>query len=206
MWWASNLSICYMLHVFNTFHVLPCFLSQIFSGGEARCAPAPPLLFQIVSPAGDHLDVHYSSGKVVASGGKLRKPENAGNLHSYCPARTPHSHYWPEFRKVFGGKNFGFPIDRLALYTHRQPMTNLTSNKDLKTFVSSVPAWRYSDGQQCSVEATTWLWCSSQFSGAWHSSSLVLGAAVLWWWSSEVVQCARGRNVPVIWLALKQPT
>ena len=58
-------------------------------------------------------------------------------------------------QKSFWRKNFGFPIDRLALYTHRQPMTNLTSNKDLKTFVSSVPAWRYSDGQQCSVEATT---------------------------------------------------
>ena len=80
-------------------------------------------------------------------------------------------------------------------------MTNLTSNKDLKTFVSSVPAWRYYDGQQCRVLrpqrdfgavrsslvlGAAVLWCCSQFSGTVHSS-LVLGAAVLWWWSSGAV-------------------
>ena len=46
-----------------------------------------------------HLDVHYSSGKVVAGGAVA---ENAGNLHSYCPQelRTPTSHQSSERTRI----------------------------------------------------------------------------------------------------------
>ena len=46
-----------------------------------------------------HLDVHYSSGKVVAGGAVA---ENAGNLHSYCPQelRTPTSNQSSEKTRI----------------------------------------------------------------------------------------------------------
>ena len=55
-----------------------------------------------------HLDVHYTSGKVVAGGAVA---ENAGNLHSYCPQelRTPTSNQSSERTRICAEANIFCP-------------------------------------------------------------------------------------------------
>ena len=125
-----------------------------------------PPLFQMVF----HLDVHYSSGKVVAG----EPAENAGNLHSYCPQelRTPTTDQSSERSRICAK---GKPKSLIGFLIERSPPSGSPCQKDTLNeniemyknsshgFLNSGPAWRYSDAQQCSVGATL-----SQCFGAVH--------------------------------------